>query len=304
LNQSEIVAMQFTIFYSWQTDTPSNCNRGFIRSAIESALKQIYPDATVEDSPRVDSGMEGIAGSPEVAAVMFEKIRTCALFIGDVTLVGTIDPREPGKEPKRVPNPNVLLEMGLAAGQLGWGRVICVMNESFGTRFEVPFDVRNRRFPITYCLPLAYSLAPEDSTSRTTVKEELSRTLRKAIEEAEKAENEAAEEALKRLDMVAVDIMRSNPGAEYFHLRAPQPNEDPSHFIIQNQAVARLLDLKLLRYNCSPEDIGLRWAYHWTYMGKLVMKKIGVQVSPIPTPPESSAPVASDAAVSRGQIPL
>ncbi|MGB2821100.1 MAG: hypothetical protein WBF17_08970, partial [Phycisphaerae bacterium] len=82
--------MTCAIFYSWQSDTPASCNRTFIRSAIDVAIAGLPQTAEVAESPRVESGMEGVAGTPEVATVMFDKIRRSAVFIGDVTLVGSV----------------------------------------------------------------------------------------------------------------------------------------------------------------------------------------------------------------------
>jgi hypothetical protein len=42
-----------------------------------------------------------------------------------------------------------------------------------------------------------------------------------------------------------------------------------------NCAIARLLDLRILRYNFAVMDVGHQWAYYWTYDGKLVLKKNG-----------------------------
>ena len=72
--------MEPTIFYSWQSDSPGHCNRNFIRKALDEAVALILPTGTVNDSPRVDSGMERIAGSPEVASVMFDKIKKSAFL--------------------------------------------------------------------------------------------------------------------------------------------------------------------------------------------------------------------------------
>src|SRR5437899_2419856 len=120
----------YTIFYSWQTDSPQECNKRLIRDAIDAAVDAIGSGITVEDSPRVESGMEGVAGTPEVASVMFDKIGESAIFLGDVTLVGTIQKttNKEGDCTKKTSNPNVALEMGYAAGILGWGRIICVIN--------------------------------------------------------------------------------------------------------------------------------------------------------------------------------
>jgi hypothetical protein len=121
--------MEFSVFYSWQADAPDRCNRAFIRGALEAAVAEITKQASVIDSPRVDTGMEEVAGSPEVASIMFKKIDACDLFLADVTLIGKISPLQPQKEAKLVPNPNVSIEMDDAAARLGWERVICVMNE-------------------------------------------------------------------------------------------------------------------------------------------------------------------------------
>ena len=82
--------MGYSIFYSWQSDAPGDCNRAFIRQALDEAVASLAPGATVEDSPRVESGMDGIAGTPEVATIMFTRIKKSAVFLGDMTLVGTI----------------------------------------------------------------------------------------------------------------------------------------------------------------------------------------------------------------------
>jgi hypothetical protein len=166
--------MEYTVFYSWQSDTPSNANRYFIRSALDAAVGKVSATAAVEEAPRVDSGMEGVAGSPEVATVMFEKIRDSGVVVGDVSLVGTIK-RHDGSS-KRTPNPNVLLELGYAAATLGWGRVIGVMNGHFGSAFDLPFDLRNRRFPIRY------SLHPENPSDRDAALSGMTNDLESALQ--------------------------------------------------------------------------------------------------------------------------
>jgi hypothetical protein len=49
-------------------------------------------------------------------------------------------------------------------------------------------------------------------------------------------------------------------------------------------AIARLLDLKILRSNSALVDVGHQWAYHWTYVGKLVLRKRGMSDLTIPRP--------------------
>ena len=59
--------MNFTIFYSWQSDSPSEMNRKFIEQALRDAVELIRTDNTLDDLPVVDLGMERVPGSPEVA---------------------------------------------------------------------------------------------------------------------------------------------------------------------------------------------------------------------------------------------
>jgi hypothetical protein len=263
-------SVRFSIFYSWQSDAPGDCNRTFIRKALDAAVASLSSGATVEDSPRVESGMEGIAGTPEVATVMFTRIKRSAVFLGDMTLVGSIT-KEGSHEVKRVPNPNVLLEMGYAAGTIGWGRVICVMNEHFGKRTELPFDVRNRRFPINY------TLAPGDKTSVDKVRADLTRWIKFAIESVITNEYEAATEALSALDINCLNLMGVYGKGDSFS--APNPNAttfggslDTGKF---NAAVIRLLDLRLLKADVNPSQ-GL-YAYHWTYLGKQVLQRLAIR---------------------------
>jgi hypothetical protein len=260
----------FSIFYSWQSDAPGDCNRTFIRKALDAAVTSLSASAAVEDSPRVESGMEGIAGTPEVATVMFTRIKRSAVFLGDMTLVGSIT-KEGSDEVKRVPNPNVLLEMGYAAGTIGWGRVICVMNEHFGKRTGLPFDVRNRRFPIDY------SLAPGDKKSVEKVSADLTRWVKFAIESVIKNEYEAVNDALSALDINCLNLMGACGKGDYF--AAPDPRAttfggplDTGKF---NAAVIRLLDLRLLKAGVDPSK-GL-YAYHWTYLGKQVLQRLAIR---------------------------
>jgi hypothetical protein len=95
--------MEYPVFYSWQNNLRKKCNRTLIRESLDEAVRRVDAEGQVEDSPRVDSGMEGVAGSPEVASIMFEKIDRCALFVADTTLVGTIAPATSAGETKRVP---------------------------------------------------------------------------------------------------------------------------------------------------------------------------------------------------------
>lgn len=261
--------MGYTLFFSWKSDTPSNANRSFIREAVDAAIKKVTDAGAVEDAPRVDSGMEGVAGSPEVASAMFEKIRDSGVVVGDVSLVGAIT-RQDGSS-KRTPNPNVLLELGYAPATLGWGRVIGVMNEHFGSAYEQPFDLRNRRFPIRY------TLDPANPTDRNAALSHLTSDLEGAIQAVSDSDHRAAEVVTMRLDSSCRAYI-----AKYASIhRIPEPAGNSTIFGSASGldtprllgAIARLLDLDVIRavYNASTAG----YEYELTYLGRAVLKCLG-----------------------------
>jgi hypothetical protein len=147
-----------TVFYSWQSDSPSNFNRDYIESALLEALAQLRSDAKLEPAVRaglvLDKDTQGVPGSPPITQTILEKIDTCSAFVADLTFVGqSLKSLRSERQPKRlVPNPNVLLEYGYALRSRSHSRIVAVMNTAYGEpRAEnLPFDVRHLRWPITY----------------------------------------------------------------------------------------------------------------------------------------------------------
>lgn len=134
-----------TVFYAWQSDTPADCNRYFIRDAIKTALREMKRDESVQECPRLDHDTLGVPGTPSIADTIFDKIQNAKIFVADVTFIAEANG-------KRIPNPNVLIELGFALHAITSDRIILVMNEEYGTTDYLPFDLRNRRFPILYSL--------------------------------------------------------------------------------------------------------------------------------------------------------
>jgi hypothetical protein len=144
--------MSAKIFYAWQSDLDVKTNRYFIKSCIEKAIKRVDSDlAEVQESPRleIDHDTKGIPGSPAIVGAIFEKIDESIAFVGDVSFVASTKPVE-GTDTKRLPNPNVLLEMGYALGVVSDKRLILVQNTYYGNGAELPFDLQHRRWPISY----------------------------------------------------------------------------------------------------------------------------------------------------------
>jgi hypothetical protein len=256
--------MDFTIFYSWQSDSPFELNRRFIEQALRDAVDSIRTENSLEDLPVVDLGMERVPGSPEIATIMFRKIGRSAVLVADVTLVGEIK----GEPVKKTANPNVMVEMGYAAAFLGWERIICVMNEHFGKAEDQPVDVRNRRFP------LDYTLGPTKE-NEAKVKKQLAKDLKKAIQTVFVYELESANEAISLLDINCLNLLKLTAPSGFFS--APDPNAttiggpfDTAKF---NPSVLRLLDLGLIWSDFNPKEG--KYAYHFTHKGKKIAEKLG-----------------------------
>lgn len=273
-----------TIFYSWQTDAPSNLNRTF----IEEALVEAAAGMNVEPAERlaVDEGMQDTPGSPEIARVLFEKIESAFLFVGDVTLVGQLPgggrmltagaPVTAADTLRRTPNPNVAVELGYADAALGWQRVLRVMNTAFGKPEDQPFDVRNRRFPIRYNLK-----AEATEHQRNQVKANLVGTFVEAIAAAEAFQLRRAGKARDLLDVHTAEMMVHFGHAPW---EFPQPGAaQPGAAVpclrdleLFNRCTVRLLELGIIRTNLGLVGGQVGYSYRWTPFGKKVHALIPV----------------------------
>lgn len=136
------------VFWSWQSDHPGKISRHFIRAALEQAISEINQDTDIDESQReatLDHDRKDVPGSPDLASIILEKIRASDVFVGDVSAVGTT-----GK--KKLINSNVAIELGFALCALTDRRLIMIMNEHFGSREDLPFDLKHKAGPIIYRL--------------------------------------------------------------------------------------------------------------------------------------------------------
>jgi len=137
----DIVKQIHTIFYSWQSDLPSFTNSNAIRKALRNASSEV--EGAIEGIIiKVDEATRDKIGSPDILNTIFKKIAACDIFICDLT---TINNKTAG-EGRKVPNPNVLIELGFAIATLGWERIIILFNTNFGTfPNDLPFDLDRHR---------------------------------------------------------------------------------------------------------------------------------------------------------------
>jgi hypothetical protein len=74
------------VFYSWQSDTPRNVGKDFVREALDQAVTGLEIDDA--ERPVVDQDTQGVRGSPVIAETIFDKIRGANIVVVDLTLVG------------------------------------------------------------------------------------------------------------------------------------------------------------------------------------------------------------------------
>lgn len=151
--------MEKSIFYSWQSDLPNNENRGFIESCIENAIKELN-NSNVAFDTILDRDTKNKTGTSDIADSIFDKINSCNIFIADISFIGKVE------SGKKIPNPNVMIELGYAAKKIGWENVVCVFNSKYGNVENLPFDLRARKI-------VQYSIT--DTANKTKERKDLSK---------------------------------------------------------------------------------------------------------------------------------
>jgi len=260
---------KFTIFYAWQSDLQPKITRYFIEKSAKRAVKNIQQDIKIVESPRLDSDTQGRSGMPEITATIFDKIETCGIFLADLTYVGETF-NDTGRKTKKLPNANVLLELGHASSKVGWDRIICVMNTFYGDPEEMIFDIKHRRFPITF------NLENEKSQNKSEIKLSLVKELEAAMRSSMQSEHQAVLDSLKRLDRECYYLMSSYGQLEKFKLPSPNSRVEPTSIHLHVQSARHMLELGLMETEF--DSVERTVSYTWTYLGKLVLIKIGQRI--------------------------
>jgi hypothetical protein len=170
--------MQFTVFYSWQSDLPKETNQGLILGAIELAKIKLQNEfQETELRITLDEATSNLPGSPHIPSAIFDKIASADAFICDITTINkevrekevieaiknlqATEGRKKPQEVRTVPNPNVMIELGYAIAHLGWERIIMLFNTSYGDLKDAPFDIVVNRITDYKLSP-----KPEDVTEK------------------------------------------------------------------------------------------------------------------------------------------
>lgn len=121
------------LFFSWQSDVKDN------HKTIGDALKKACDDIRAEGVYDIvyDESTWARSGSPVIEAVVLEKIKKCDLFVADLTPISPT-----GK--KDLPNPNVMMELGVAKASMIDGVILLLYTGIVDTN-RMPFDINHQR---------------------------------------------------------------------------------------------------------------------------------------------------------------
>jgi hypothetical protein len=244
------------LFYAWQSDTEAKFNRNFIGGYLKVLGKKAATQLGLPEGLIMDRDTKDVPGTPEITTTILEKINRSAVFVADVSFVGeSFSPSEKGKS-KKLPNPNVLLELGYAFGALGPDRTILVMNTKYGPPEDQVFDLRNRRFGVCYSYDKDSDIAH--------VKQEFHNDFSKAILGALASTHNAAVKAERRLNEDCLKLIASTRTLNSF------TDEIAKQCGLNDfrATIDRLLDLELLFTEVAPDKP--HYGYHYTYIGELV----------------------------------
>lgn len=135
----------YSVFYSWQSDLSKNTNLIALRHALREAANQVEKE--IDDLKiDIDEATRDVAGSPNIPQIIFSKIEASDIFVCDLTTINNDT-----DDTRKLPNPNVLIELGFAVATIGWNRIILLFNKSFGNfPDDLPFDIdRHRATPFS-----------------------------------------------------------------------------------------------------------------------------------------------------------
>ena len=182
--------MKLKLFFSWQeeTDLQGFKNKQFLIGCIQSAIKQIENKGKLKGvTIEFHEGLRNIAGNPSVAAEMFRQIDESDIFIGDMTVVQRLCDRAENLRNKHhifmryTPNSNVYGEYNRALGKHSafCNQIILLMNKANRSVYDdkdvMPFDIRDRRWPIDF------TLTSNDNEAEERAKADLMKCLPNAI---------------------------------------------------------------------------------------------------------------------------
>jgi hypothetical protein len=260
-----------TIFYSWQSDTNRDWNEKLIGACLEKAAAKSTGQLGLQAGVVVERDATGVGGLPSIPETIFERIDSCAVFVGDMTLVGQAWPYKKEHNPEetqKFPNANVILELGYAVKAIGWKRVLGVMNCTYGQPDKQIFHLLQHRWQLKYELKEKSKFSDAESYLTEKLSEYISCALLEQHAEATRV--------LQRLNIECLQLLAIVKRTEYFSHDSVKQIADENVAAQFNQifstATNRLLDLGVIFTH--HDSASSTYAYHWTYVGQLVRERI------------------------------
>lgn len=141
MGQQIVTIENYTIFYSWQSDSTSVLNKVFIGKALLKAIKNLNKQNKGLFECKLDRDTQGRVGSVNIRDEILKKIDRCDIFVADISFAG----HPFTAESKKTPNPNVMYELGYALKVVGEESTVTIFNQRYGKVESLPFDIRQRR---------------------------------------------------------------------------------------------------------------------------------------------------------------
>ena len=156
---------EFTVFFSFQTDSPEKTNFHFLRDLIKDVCKSIK-----HFDVKFDYGFYNSSGNRPLAEHMLSQAVNADVFIADITYTSEFNSHtyispwwskeykkigEKGRV-KKYPNANVMLETGYSWATKKYQRTILLFNTAYGNLDEdlLPADMLHIQRPTSYFLNL------------------------------------------------------------------------------------------------------------------------------------------------------
>jgi hypothetical protein len=134
---------EIRIFYAWQSDLAAKFNRNAIKKSLRFVSGELEEQLSSKGQTTeviIDEATRDSPGSPNIPISILQKIQRADIFVGDVSIINSNV-----VESRNTPNPNVVFELGFAVSNLGWERVILLVNEVHGKVELLPFDFDRHR---------------------------------------------------------------------------------------------------------------------------------------------------------------
>lgn len=125
---------KLTLFFSWQSDIKEN--HSIIKDSLVKAC-QLLKKKKLFDI-QYDESTREVSGAPNIERTVAKKIENCDMFIADITPIAC-------QRDKAIPNPNVMLELGLAKSHLSDEATILLVKAGEWKENQLPFDINHQR---------------------------------------------------------------------------------------------------------------------------------------------------------------